>query len=85
VNWRRPVAGSVILADEPTGALDSRTGAETLALFEALNAQGRTVIMITHDEGVARHARRIIQLRDGGIVDDRASETARGFAPEFAS
>ncbi len=75
---------ALILADEPTGALDSRTGADTLALFEALNAQGRTVIMITHDEGVARHARRIIQLRDGAIVDDRASEPAREPAPDLA-
>ena len=76
---------ALILADEPTGALDSRTGSDILALFEALNSQGRTVVMITHDEAVARHARRIIQLRDGGIVDDRASEPARDAAPELAS
>jgi putative ABC transport system ATP-binding protein len=76
---------ALILADEPTGALDSRTGANTLALFQALNAQGRTIIMITHDAAVARHARRIIQLRDGTIVEDRASQPARDTAPELAS
>ena len=75
---------ALILADEPTGALDSRTGADILALFEALNAQGRTVVMITHDEAVARHARRIISLRDGAIVDDTA-QPARENAPELAS
>ena len=75
---------ALILADEPTGALDSRTGADILALFEAINAQGRTVVMITHDEAVARHARRIIQLRDGAIVDDTA-QPARENAPELAS
>ncbi|MFW6076776.1 MAG: ABC transporter ATP-binding protein [Hyphomicrobiales bacterium] len=76
---------ALVLADEPTGALDSRTGADILALFEALNAQGRTVIVITHDAAVAYHARRIIQLSDGTIVDDRASQPAREPAPELAS
>ncbi|MFC2991406.1 ABC transporter ATP-binding protein [Halomonas tibetensis] len=75
---------ALILADEPTGALDSRTGADTLALFETLNAQGRTVIMITHDEAVARHARRIVRLQDGAIRDDSAPP-ARDNAAEFAS
>jgi putative ABC transport system ATP-binding protein len=76
---------ALILADEPTGALDSRTGADTMALFEALNAQGRTVIMVTHDAAVARHARRIIRLQDGAIVDDRESQPTSNAAPELAS
>jgi putative ABC transport system ATP-binding protein len=72
---------ALILADEPTGALDSRTGTGILALFEALNAHGRTVIMITHDEKVARHARRIIQLQDGAVVDDRPVPHTADAAP----
>ena len=64
---------ALILADEPTGALDSRTGSEVLALFEALNAEGRTIVIVTHDEAVARHATRIIQLHDGMIVRDRTA------------
>jgi putative ABC transport system ATP-binding protein len=61
---------ALILADEPTGALDTRTGTGILSLFEALNAGGRTIILVTHDEAVASHARRIIRLQDGAIVDD---------------
>jgi putative ABC transport system ATP-binding protein len=63
---------AMILADEPTGALDSVSTAEVLAMFDRLNDEGRTVIVITHENEVARHARRIIRLRDGAIVaDDR--------------
>jgi putative ABC transport system ATP-binding protein len=61
---------SIILADEPTGNLDSRTGDDILALFEQLYAQGNTLIVVTHEEDVARHARRIIRLRDGLIESD---------------
>jgi putative ABC transport system ATP-binding protein len=60
----------IILADEPTGALDSVTGTDILALFQSLNHDGRTVILVTHDSHVARHANRIITLRDGRIVGD---------------
>jgi putative ABC transport system ATP-binding protein len=67
---------AVVLADEPTGNLDSGTSEEIMALFQHLNDGGRTIIMVTHDEDVAGHARRIIRLRDGRIVDDQA--TARG-------
>jgi len=62
---------SILLADEPTGALDSRTGQEVLALFQRLHDQGRTVILVTHDERVAAHCKRIIRLRDGLIVSDQ--------------
>jgi putative ABC transport system ATP-binding protein len=61
---------SIILADEPTGNLDSKTGVEIMALFEELYAQGNTLIVVTHEEDVARHARRIVRLRDGLIESD---------------
>ncbi len=61
---------SIILADEPTGALDSRTGEEIMGLFETLYAQGNTLIIVTHEEDIARHARRIVRLRDGLIESD---------------
>jgi putative ABC transport system ATP-binding protein len=61
---------SIILADEPTGNLDSKTGIEILALFEELYEKGNTIIVVTHEESVARHARRIIRLHDGLIESD---------------
>ena len=61
---------SIILADEPTGALDSRTGVEIMSLFEQLYEQGNTLIIVTHEEDIARHARRIVRLRDGLIESD---------------
>ena len=64
----------LILADEPTGALDSRTSLEIMALFQALNRQGMTVVLVTHEPDVARFARRIIVFRDGKVVEDHANE-----------
>jgi putative ABC transport system ATP-binding protein len=61
---------SIILADEPTGALDTKTGVEIMDLFELLYEKGNTLILVTHEEEVARHARRIIRLRDGLIESD---------------
>jgi putative ABC transport system ATP-binding protein len=58
----------IVLADEPTGSLDTKTGEEVLALFTQLNAQGRTILIVTHDLNVARHCRREIYIRDGQIV-----------------
>ncbi len=62
---------SIILADEPTGNLDSRTGEEIMQLFETLYARGNTIIVVTHEEDIARHARRIVRLRDGLIESDQ--------------
>ena len=64
----------LILADEPTGALDSRTSLEIMALFQALNRQGMTVVLVTHEPDVARFARRIIVFRDGKVVEDHHNE-----------
>lgn len=61
---------SLLLADEPTGNLDSRTSREIMALFEDLHRHGQTVIMVTHDREVARHAERVVTMRDGRIVED---------------
>ncbi len=61
---------SIILADEPTGNLDSRTGDEIMSLFDTLHGQGNTIILVTHEESVARHARRIVRILDGRIAGD---------------
>ena len=64
----------LLLADEPTGELDARTGAEVIGLLERLNAAGATVVVVTHDDGLARAARRIVRMRDGRIeADERAA------------
>jgi putative ABC transport system ATP-binding protein len=69
-------APSIILADEPTGNLDTKTGHDIMALFRHLWEAGNTVILVTHEEDVARHARRIIRLRDGRIESDTTNPDA---------
>lgn len=61
---------SIILADEPTGNLDSKTGIEIMALFDKIHADGNTVILVTHEEEIAEHAHRVIRLRDGVVESD---------------
>jgi len=82
---------SILLADEPTGNLDSQTGAEIMALFDELNSRSNTIVLVTHEEDIASHARRIVRLKDGKIWDDRPNSPgqlqamraagASGFAP----
>ena len=67
----------VILADEPTGALDSKSGQAVMAILKELNSEGHTVILVTHDMQVAQHARRIIEIADGEIVADRPNRRSR--------
>jgi putative ABC transport system ATP-binding protein len=63
---------SIVLADEPTGNLDSKTGDEIMALFANLHSQGNTIILVTHENDIAQHARRIIHIRDGQVASDQA-------------
>ncbi|MFN3987873.1 MAG: MacB family efflux pump subunit [Rhodocyclaceae bacterium] len=76
--------GRIILADEPTGALDSKNGAEVMTLFRQLSAQGHTIILITHEREVAEQASRIIEIRDGHIVADPGPRPRPEGEPEFA-
>ncbi|MEH8196706.1 MacB family efflux pump subunit [Aeromonas allosaccharophila] len=76
--------GEVILADEPTGALDSQSGKEVMAILKELHAQGHTIILVTHDMNVASHADRIITLKDGRIEQDSGSRQTAVLAPATA-
>jgi putative ABC transport system ATP-binding protein len=62
---------AILLADEPTGALDSATGVEIMALFERLHAQGNTIVLVTHEHDIALHAHRVIHIRDGKVEKDQ--------------
>ncbi|MFN8547566.1 MAG: ABC transporter ATP-binding protein [Candidatus Eisenbacteria bacterium] len=74
---------SLLLADEPTGNLDSRTSVEIMKLFQELNRKGMTIVLITHEHDIAEYARRVIVLRDGRIQSDRAIEAPRDAAEEL--
>lgn len=67
---------TLILADEPTGNLDSKTGDIVLETFQKLNEQGRTIILITHEKYIAEHAKRVIEIKDGEIVEDRPAQSS---------
>ncbi len=68
---------ALVLADEPTGNLDSRSSAEILAIFQRMNAEGKTVVMVTHEADVAAHCKRIVRMRDGLVHSDHAVERPR--------
>ncbi|MEK6619418.1 MAG: ABC transporter ATP-binding protein [Chloroflexota bacterium] len=76
---------SLVLADEPTGNLDSRSSAEILAIFQQLNDEGRTVVMVTHEPDVAAHATRIVRMRDGVVWSDEPVSAPRRASEELAS
>ncbi len=69
---------SIILADEPTGNLDSKTGVEIMALFDALHAQGNTIVLVTHEPDIAEYAHRVVMIRDGEIFSDEPSKRYKG-------
>ncbi len=75
---------SIILADEPTGNLDTKTSYEIMELFEELHSKGNTIIMVTHEEDIAQYAHRIVRLRDGLIESDVKNENIRKITPELA-
>jgi putative ABC transport system ATP-binding protein len=75
---------SIILADEPTGNLDSRTSEEIMVLFQRLHAEGQTIIMVTHEPDIAAHADRVVTLRDGVVASDRGQARVRVGEPVLA-
>jgi len=77
--------GRIILADEPTGALDSKSGADVMRLLSELSEQGHTIVLITHAREVAEHAHRVIEIRDGTILSDPGPQPTREKEPDFTS
>jgi putative ABC transport system ATP-binding protein len=75
---------SIILADEPTGNLDSQTGIEIMKLFDQLHAGGNTIILVTHERDIAEYAHRVISIRDGKVASDERMQ-ARKFMPEVST
>jgi putative ABC transport system ATP-binding protein len=76
---------SIILADEPTGNLDTKTSYEIMELFENLHAKGNTIIMVTHEEDIAKYAHRIVRLRDGEVESDTLNDNITSFAKAKAA
>jgi len=76
---------AMILADEPTGNLDAKSGAEVMAIFQRLHREGRTILLVTHDRAVAEHAHRIVLLKDGRVAEDQAVAQPRDAEREAAT
>jgi putative ABC transport system ATP-binding protein len=76
---------SILLADEPTGNLDTRTSIEVMEIFQRLNRQGLTIVLVTHEPDIAQYAARVISFRDGRVLRDHANETPRNAALELAA
>ena len=76
---------ALILADEPTGNLDRRSGLEVISILQRLNSEGRTVVLISHDQNIAEHADRILVLRDGRVFEDSKPESPLNAEQELAA
>jgi putative ABC transport system ATP-binding protein len=76
---------ALVLADEPTGNLDSVSTQDVLSVFDRLNAEGRTVVLITHEPDVANHTKRVVQLRDGQVVEDARQAEVGALPPRYGS
>jgi putative ABC transport system ATP-binding protein len=76
---------SILLADEPTGNLDTKTGEEIMQLFDALHREGNTIILVTHEEDIAAHAHRAIRLRDGRVERDETVKNRRTYAARITA
>jgi len=76
---------SIVLADEPTGNLDSRTSIEIMEIFQELNDQGITILLVTHEPDIARYAKRIVDMRDGRIIRDQPVTGRRNAAADLAA
>lgn len=76
---------AIILADEPTGNLDSKTSVEIMGLFEEIHQKGNTIILVTHEEDIAQHAHRIVRLKDGEVESDKKNPSVRTYKSHLAS
>ena len=76
---------ALILADEPTGNLDSEATTEVMSVFDRLNTEGRTIVLITHEPDVAAHAKRVVRLRDGHVIEDHRQSPVAGPPPRIAA
>lgn len=76
---------ALILADEPTGNLDTKTSVEIIALFQELNMQGITIVLVTHENDIAEYTKRIVEFRDGNIIRDHLNKSPKEAAREVAT